>query len=59
LTEKAEKKNVEHESRKKENVDKSLMSLYLELQWINGTVLLSMWNSNDLEHRTNNISEGN
>jgi hypothetical protein len=35
------------------------MFVYFEHQWINGTVPLSMWNSNDLDHRTNNISEGN
>jgi hypothetical protein len=32
LTEKTEKKNVEHESRKKKKVDKSLMSVYFEHQ---------------------------
>ena len=32
--------------------------VYFERQWINGGVSLSMWNFNDLDHRTNNISEG-
>ena len=32
--------------------------VYFERQWINGGVPLSMWNSNNLDHRTKNISEG-
>jgi hypothetical protein len=32
--------------------------IYFERQWINGGVPLTMWNSNDLDYRTNNISEG-
>lgn len=30
---------------------------YFECQWIKGSVPLSMWNSSDIDHRTNNISE--
>ncbi|CAF3356453.1 unnamed protein product [Rotaria socialis] len=33
--------------------------VYFERQWIKGSVPLSMWNSNDVDHRTNSISEGN
>lgn len=33
--------------------------IYFERQWINGNVPLSMWNAYDVDHRTNNISEGN
>lgn len=33
--------------------------MYFERQWMNGNVPLSMWNSYDADHRTNNISEGN
>ena len=32
---------------------------YFDRQWINGSVPLSMWNFHDLNHRTNNVSEGN
>ncbi len=32
---------------------------YFDRQWINGNIPLSMWNFYDLNHRTNNISEGN
>ncbi len=32
--------------------------VYFERQWMNGSIPLSMWNSNDADHRTNNISEG-
>ncbi|CAF4428830.1 unnamed protein product [Rotaria socialis] len=31
--------------------------VYFERQWIKGSVPLSMWNSNDVDHRTNSISE--
>ena len=31
---------------------------YFDRQWINGNIPLSMWNCYDLDHRTNNISEG-
>ncbi|CAF0801757.1 unnamed protein product [Rotaria sordida] len=33
--------------------------VYFDHQWINGTIPLFMWNSYELDHRTNNISEGN
>jgi len=33
--------------------------VYFEHQWINGTIPLAMWNSHELDHRTNNVSEGN
>ena len=32
---------------------------YFDRQWINGNIALSMWNFHELEHRTNNVSEGN
>ena len=32
---------------------------YFDRQWIKGNVALSMWNFHELNHRTNNISEGN
>jgi hypothetical protein len=33
--------------------------VYFHRQWIKGNVPLSMWNFYELNHRTNNISEGN
>lgn len=32
--------------------------LYFNNQWVNGVVPLSMWNFFDVNHRTNNTSEG-
>ncbi|CAF4375566.1 unnamed protein product, partial [Rotaria magnacalcarata] len=32
--------------------------IYFERQWIKGNILLSLWNANESDHRTNNISEG-
>ncbi|CAF0872413.1 unnamed protein product [Adineta steineri] len=32
--------------------------IYFHRQWINGNVSLTMWNFHELDHRTNNISEG-
>ncbi|CAF5046185.1 unnamed protein product, partial [Rotaria magnacalcarata] len=31
--------------------------IYFERQWIKGNILLSLWNANESDHRTNNISE--
>ena len=31
---------------------------YFDRQWINGNIPLMMWNCHNLDHRTNNISEG-
>ncbi|CAF4241321.1 unnamed protein product, partial [Rotaria sp. Silwood2] len=31
--------------------------IYFESQWINGNIALALWNANESDYRTNNISE--
>src|ERR1700722_2980073 len=39
-------------------LSKNFLLLYFERRWINGSVPMRMWNFFDVDHRTNNTSEG-